>query len=288
MSGRVALATPDRRLRRNVIFTGVLNLYEHQSTVNPNMPVRFLIYLAQEYQGIIEKAKESLYGSRQIMLPAPHCVVFYNGDQEMPEEQTLRLSDAFENKEHKADVELTVKVLNINHGHNIKLMDQCKILEEYARFVDATKRLVAETDDRKEALESAIEYCIENHILEEFLRKYRAEVLGMLLEEFDVKKYERSLREEGREEGRELGRKEGREIGREEGRKLGREVGRAEGFDLALIRQVHKKYAKNLTVEETSEMLEEDPETIRKIYLAIKTTGTNNIDEIYKQYVSFK
>ena len=250
------------------ILAGVLNLYEHQSTVNPNMPVRFLIYLAQEYQGIIEKAKESLYGSIQIMLPTPHCVVFYNGDQEMPEEQTLRLSDAFENKEHKADVELTVKVLNINHGHNVKLMDQCKILEEYARFVDATKQLVAEKDDRKEALESAIEYCIENHILEEFLRKYRSEVLGMLLEEFDVKKYERSLREEGREEGRKIGREEGR--------------------NLTLIRQVHKKYAKNLTVEETSEMLEEDPETIRKIYLAIKTTGTNNIDEIYKQYVSLK
>ena len=102
----------------------------------------------------------------------------------------------------------------------------------------------------------------------------------MLLEEFDVKKYERSLREEGRE----LGRKEGHEIGREEGRKIGREEGR----NLTLIRQVHKKYAKNLTVEETSEMLEEDPETIRKIYSAIKTAGTDNIDEIYKQYVSLK
>ena len=63
------------------ILAGVLNLYEHQSTVNPNLPVRFLIYLAQEYQGIIEKAKESLYGSKQITLPTPHCVVFYNGDQ---------------------------------------------------------------------------------------------------------------------------------------------------------------------------------------------------------------
>ena len=61
--------------------------------------MRFLIYLAQEYQGIIEKAKESLYGSKQITLPTPHCVVFYNGDQEMPEEKTLRLSDAFENKD---------------------------------------------------------------------------------------------------------------------------------------------------------------------------------------------
>ena len=106
----------------------------------------------------------------------------------------------------------------------------------------------------------------------------------MLLEEFDVKKYERSLREEGCE----LGRKEGHEIGREEGRKLGREVGREEGRNLTLIRQVHKKYAKNLTVEETSEMLEEEPETIRKIYSAIKTAGTDNIDEIYKQYVSLK
>ena len=187
----------------------------------------------------------------------------------MPEEKTLRLSDAFETREHKADVELTVKVLNINHGHNAELMKQCKILEEYARFVDATKQLVAETDDRKEALESAIEYCIENHILEEFLRKYRSEVLGMLLDEFDVKKYERSLREEGREEGR----------------KEGLEAGRAEGRDQTLIQQVYRKYVKNLMVEETAEMLEVDEETIRKIYSAIKTVGTDDVEEIYKQYV---
>ena len=181
---------------------------------------------------IIEKAKESLYGSKQITLPTPHCVVFYNGDQEMPEEKTLRLSDAFENKEHRSDVELAVKVLNINHGHNAELMKQCKILEE-------------------------------------FLRKYRSEVLGMLLEEFDVKKYERSLREEGVE------------IGREEGI----ELGRAEGRDQTLIQQVYRKYVKNLMVEETAEMLEVDEETIRKIYSAIKTVGTDDVEEIYKQYV---
>ena len=242
------------------ILAGVLNLYEHQSTVNPNLPVRFLIYLAQEYQGIIEKAKESLYGSKQITLPTPHCVVFYNGDQEMPEEKTLRLSDAFENKEHRSDVELTVKVLNINHGHNAELMKQCKILEEYARFVDATKQLVAETDGRKEALESAIEYCIENHILEEFLRKYRSEVLGMLLDEFDVKKYERSLREEGIE------------------------LGKASGEMQKLIQLTCKKYKKGFTVEETAKMLEEDTETIGRIYDAIKEAGTDDIEEIYKQY----
>lgn len=179
------------------IIAGVLNLYEHQSTVNPNMPVRFLIYLAQEYQGIIEKAQESLYGSKQILLPTPHCVVFYNGKQDIPEEQTLKLSDAFENKEQKADVELTVKVLNINYGHNSHLMEQCKILEEYAKFVSITRQFASDATDRKAALNDAILYCIQNHILEEFLRKYRTEVLGMLLEEFDVNKYERSLKEEG-------------------------------------------------------------------------------------------
>lgn len=183
------------------IIAGVINLYEHQSTVNPNMPVRFLIYLAQEYQGIIEKAQESLYGSKQILLPTPHCVVFYNGNREIPEEQVLKLSDAFENKEQKADVELTVKVLNINYGHNSHLMEQCKILEDYAKFVAITRQFASEATDRKAALNDAILYCIQNHILEEFLRKYRMEVLGMLLEEFDVNKYERSLREEGREEG---------------------------------------------------------------------------------------
>lgn len=187
------------------IIAGVINLYEHQSTVNPNMPVRFLIYLAQEYQGIIEKAQESLYGSKQILLPTPHCVVFYNGDREIPEEQVLKLSDAFENKEQKADVELTVKVLNINYGHNSHLMEQCKILEDYAKFVAITRQFASEATDRKAALNDAILYCIQNHILEEFLRKYRMEVLGMLLEEFDVNKYERSLREEGRIEGLEEG-----------------------------------------------------------------------------------
>ncbi|MGN0376726.1 MAG: hypothetical protein ACI4ED_03740, partial [Suilimivivens sp.] len=144
------------------ILAGVLNLYEHQSTVNPNLPVRFLIYLAQEYQGIIEKVPQSLYGSRQIMLPTPHCVVFYNGDKEVPEEQTLRLSEAFENKDQKADVELTVRVLNINYGHNLKLMEQCKILEEYAEFVEMTKQFVAEKADRKAALNDAIDYCTEH------------------------------------------------------------------------------------------------------------------------------
>ena len=117
------------------ILSGTLSMYEHQSTYSPNLPVRFLIYLAQEYQMVIDKAERSLYGTGQISLPTPQCVVFYNGMKEMPEEQTLRLSDAFENKRAEADVELTVRMLNINYGHNKLLMEKCRILEEYSKLV---------------------------------------------------------------------------------------------------------------------------------------------------------
>lgn len=139
------------------VLAGTLNLYEHQSTFSPNLPVRFLIYLAQEYQMLIEQAQESVYGTKRIKLPAPQCVVFYNGRRDMPEEQILRLSDAFGDKKHKSDVETAIR--------------------------------------------AAIDYCIEHKILADILKRNRSEVLGMLLEEFDVEKYERSLKLEGLEEG---------------------------------------------------------------------------------------
>ena len=187
------------------ILSGTLSMYEHQSTYSPNLPVRFLIYLAQEYQRVIEQAEKSLYGSGQISLPTPQCVVFYNGMKEMPDEQRLRLSDAFENKATKADVELTVRMLNINYGNNRELMQKCRVLEEYSKLVAVMRGYMSAMEDTQSALNRAIDDCIENGVLKEFLLQNRAEVLGMLLEEFDAEKYERTLRSEGREEGREEG-----------------------------------------------------------------------------------
>lgn len=187
------------------VLSGTLNMYEHQSTYSPNLPVRFLIYLAQEYQMVIERAERSPYGSGRISLPTPQCVVFYNGTKEMPEEQSLKLSDAFENKKARADVELTVRMLNINHGCNRALMEKCKVLEEYAQLVAATRDYMYSEKDMESALNRAIEDCIEKGVLKEFLLKNRTEVLGMLLEEFDAEKYERTLRIEGREEGLQTG-----------------------------------------------------------------------------------
>ncbi|MBQ2935966.1 MAG: hypothetical protein IJD96_07030 [Lachnospiraceae bacterium] len=183
------------------VVTGVLNMYEHQSTYNPNMPVRFLMYLAQEYHKTIDQAEDSLYSSRQIPLPTPQCVVFYNGTKEMPEEHTLYLSDAFQNKSVPSSVELRVKMLNINYGHNVQLMKQCKLLSEYSQFIEITRNYMSQCNNLKIALNTAIDYCIEHDILNQQLRLYRAEVLDIMLELFDKKKYERSLKREAREEG---------------------------------------------------------------------------------------
>lgn len=221
------------------IFAGALSLYEHQSTKNGNMPVRFLLYLVEEYQKIIEKAETSLYGSRRIVLPIPKCIVFYNGEtdagENAEESWEVYLSDAFVSrkkipkkvtgwvtgrtthksesitldKEMSADVEVRVHVLNINYGHNQKLMEKCPLLGEYSHFVAVSREYLAKGLDRQEAYEMAIDYCMEHDILRSFLKENREKVLGMLLREFDVEKYERTIREEGKEEGREEGKIQG-------------------------------------------------------------------------------
>ena len=151
---------------------------------------------------VIEKAEKSLYGSGQISLPTPQCIVFYNGVKEITEERTLKLSDDFENKKVRADVELTVRLLNINYGHNKQLMEKCRILGEYSKLAAVIRDCMAVEKDMQTALNQAVDSCIEKGILKEFLLKNRAEVLGMLLEEFDAEKYERTIRSEGREEGK--------------------------------------------------------------------------------------
>lgn len=184
------------------IIAGTLNMYEHQSTFSPNMPVRMLIYLAQEYEKLVKEAGSSIYGTKRLMLPTPQCVVFYNGEKEMPEEQVMLLSDSFENKDRKPALDLKIRLLNINHGYNAELMKKCRVLNEYAEFVDIARKYAADGYELNEALNMAIDYSIDHGILSEFLRKYRSEVLGMLLEEFDVKKFVKTMREEGMEEER--------------------------------------------------------------------------------------
>ena len=185
------------------VITGVLNLYEHQSTYNPNMPLRFLLYIAEEYDALIQQQDADIYGDRLVSLPTPQCVVFYNGDRDMADEELLHLSDAFQNREVLADLELTVHLRNINPGHNRTLMTQCRKLWEYSTLVSRVKDNMAAGMTRETAVEGAVQYCLEQGILTDFLKANRSGVLGMLrlLTEYNEKEHMRRLKRDSRIEG---------------------------------------------------------------------------------------
>ncbi|MDD5853077.1 MAG: hypothetical protein PUD03_03125 [Lachnospiraceae bacterium] len=242
------------------LLAGSINMYEHQSTLNPNMPVRFLIYLAQEYQLLVESTDKSLYGSELIPLPTPQCIVFYNGTTDTPDEYELRLSSAFSNQDVEPAVEVMVKVININYGHNEHLMQGCGMLSQYAQFVAVTREYANKYDNREEAMNAAIEYCIGHGILEDILRKHRSQVLGSLLEEFDEKKYARTLREEGYEAGRTDGYESGRTDGFSEGERCGLERGIEQGAERGRMEKEQEllqnlMYTMNITEAEAREKL---------------------------------
>ena len=197
------------------VFDFELLLYEHQSTLNPNMPLRDLLYVTRVLQGRIRD--ENLYSKMIVKIPTPKFVVFYNGTDFQPEQQVLRLSDAFEKKQEQLALELTVVVYNINLGHNQKLLDACRLLKEYAQYVEKVRTFAKEMLF-KEAVEKAVDYCIGNGILSDFLSRNRAEAIAMSIFEYDEEKHMKSEREEWREIGRQEGFREGHQEGHKEGR----------------------------------------------------------------------
>ena len=149
-----------------------LNLYEHQSTWNPNMPLRDLFYVAKEYEQLIRK--ETLYSSWLVKLPVPRFLVFCNGRMpDQAEKIVLKLSDSFEKRTGEPELELKVTVLNINAGCNETLMNACRLLKEYSLYV-ARVRSYASQMDMNTAVNRAVEECISEGILEDFLLKSRA------------------------------------------------------------------------------------------------------------------
>ena len=125
------------------------------------------------------------------------------------ERRTLQLSDAFETDTGAGEYEWTATMININSGKNESIMDSCHVLYEYAVFVAKIKRY-RDSMELKEAIDLAVRECIKENILRDFLEQHRREVCDMCLTEFDEKKYEDVLREEGREEGLAEGIEKGR------------------------------------------------------------------------------
>ena len=184
------------------VFDFELMLYEHQATVNPNMPLRDLFYVAD----ILQKrtCNKDLYGSKLIKIPSPRFVVFYNGTDHQPERQTSKLSDAYEKKLDTLELELTVTMYNINYGCNVEILDACRTLKEYAMYVERV-RTYAKQIPLAEAVEKAVDDCIAEGILSDFLRKNRAEAIKVSIYEYDEELHFRTLYEEGMEDGIEQG-----------------------------------------------------------------------------------
>ena len=187
------------------LFGEMLNLYEHQSTRNPNMPMRGLLYLARNYESYIEQNQLNIYGKAQVKFPLPQYYVFYNGKEDEPDRRELWLTDAFSKIEGKEScLECKAVLLNINYGHNIELMEKCQRLKDYAVFIHYIREKDVEMN-LTDAVDYAIDRCIEEGILKDLLTKCRGEVRNMVLSTYNKEAYERDLKEEGREEGLRLG-----------------------------------------------------------------------------------
>ncbi len=258
----------------NAIYVGMKNdlsfliasrlyLYEHQSTVNPNLPLRFLLYISDLFSDIVKDL--NLYGSRKVKIPPPRFLIFYNGEKEQPDVQVLKLSELFSLPEDHPALELEAVMLNINKGHNRKLMEACRSLRDYAEYTDRVRRYAKEMELRK-AVERAVAECIEEGILTEFLKKNRAEVVHVSIYEYDAEKHMRQEKEESWEEGHRAGLEEGHRTGLEEGHRTGLAEGRKE----ILLEQIKKKMEKGLTPEAMADVLEEDEETIRNLIEGMK------------------
>lgn len=232
------------------ILDANLSLYEHQSTHCPNMPLRDLLYFASIIQKRIKDQKRDIYGGRILKIPVPHFVVFYNGKEDAPDQYDLRLSDAFEKETEDPEIELVCHVYNINSGKNTPLLSKCQTLREYMYFVDMVRKNNEISGNLEDAIEKAINQCMEENVLRDFLAQHREEVMHVMTLDYTFERRLEMQRAEAIEDGERIG----KEIGKEE----------------KLSEQIRKKIQKGKPLDQIADELEEVPETIRPLYEKIK------------------
>ncbi len=278
----------------NAIYLGMKNdvsfmicdrlfLYEHQSTKNPNMPLRNLLYVADLYSVLTKDM--FLYGELPVAIPEPRFVVFYNGEQKMEERAVLRLSDLYRPRTEHPYLELETLVLNINKGYNAELMEKCRELHDYSAFVALVREKWKNGRNLKHAVNEAIDECIHQDIMADFLRRNRAEVVKMSIYEYDEEKNYKMLQEQYWNMGHERGKSEGIAQGRAEGMARGR----AEGELKEAIRLILIKIKKQHSPEQIADFLELDLNFVKAVcQIAAPMAPDYDLDKIYEKYHSIK
>ena len=203
------------------IFDAALNLYEQQSSFNPNMPLRGLMYLSKQYEKYAEENHLNLYRDILQRIPAPKYIVFYNGTELQKDKMELKLSDAFIRPVSDAALEVRAVMLNINYGQNKRIMNACTPLNDYAKFISCVKMNQRRGLPVAEAVDAAMEMAISENLLDGYFAVHKAEVIGMILTEYDEEFVHKGWYKDGLEKGIEQGLAQGLEQGLAQGLEQG-------------------------------------------------------------------
>ena len=190
------------------IIHNSMNLYEHQSTLNPNMPLRGLFYFSSLYKKLVGDSFD-IYGKKLVRLPTPQYIVFYNGKDELPDRMVLRLSDAFMVKMDMPNLECVATVLNINPGHNERIVEKCSKLFQYIQFNGKIREYQEQGFSMEDAVDMAVTYCMEHDILKQILTENRSAFMDDILTTYDAEKHMEWIAKENFEEGIEQGIEQG-------------------------------------------------------------------------------
>lgn len=223
------------------VLDSYLNLYEHQSTYNPNMLLRFLIYFSNMMLELIQSRNDDLFGRKQILIPTPKFVVFYNGLAKRPAREEMHLSDAYEHQEEQYELDLICIAYNINPGYNRYIQENSKVLSGYTIFVGKVRAYAEEETVLRDAIERAVDECIREDILAEFFKDHRTEVIDVAVLDFTFERREKLIRRDSLEEGI------------------------AQGEILKLISQICRKIRKGKTVAVIADELEEEEAVVERI-----------------------
>ncbi len=223
------------------VVSSDISLYEHQSSYNPNMPVRQLMYLGRQYDKYIKRTRQNIYGRKQMTLPLPKLVTFYNGKEDVPD-KLLKLSDSFPegSDADQSDVDVRVHMYNVRPQYQSRLLKDCRPLAEFSWFIEEIRKN-GETMDMMAAVDKAIADMPEEFAIKTFLKDNQSEVRNMCLTEYNEAETMEMFKEEGREEGIEL------------------------GDEQRLIKQICRKLRKGKELEQIADELEEDEIRIKAI-----------------------
>ena len=240
-----------------------LYMFEQQSSKNLNMPLRFLHYVSDVFRELFSNSM--LHRRSMIKIPVPRFVTFYNGlEKWVEDEDEIRLSDMYEIPTDNPELELKVRVININE--DVHILNKCKTLRDYMTFVNKVRfKMGVEGDNVRIAVTEAMNECIDEDILVDFFEQHREEVVEVSIYDYDEEEVRRVLAEEYAQEYAQKVAKEVSEKAFAEGEQSGRQ--------LNLINQVIKKVKKSKTLETIASELEEEEADIKPIYDAVVSSA---------------